>query len=239
LVELTDGWEGFKEFFVGGWHDSVYVVKNLFNDLSTWITKALIDGIDYGRKHFAKTLGMMLSALSTLPGVGSDFAEFKRTMDLMDRHEKAFGGNAAAEWKKSADEQRQAEEDRLAAAKRAADEARRQGREDALAAAQAAVSRLEAERDDRRAAAAAAKAGGGKAAAVAAAGGGRGGMNLPDLFGLAKGIFSGPVGMQLGYSDQTAKRQLDAATETAANSKALPSIDRKIGVVADAMKFAN
>jgi hypothetical protein len=47
------------------------------------------------------------------------------------------------------------------------------------------------------------------------------------------------VGMQLGDSDQTAKRQLDAATETAANSKALPSIDRKIGVVADAMKFAN
>lgn len=58
-----------------------------------------------------------------------------------------------------------------------------------------------------------------------------------ELPSLVKGIFAGPAQMQLNYSDQTAKRQLDAAVTTAANTKVLPNIDKKIGQVADALKF--
>lgn len=52
-----------------------------------------------------------------------------------------------------------------------------------------------------------------------------------------KGIFAGPAGQQLAIGDTIAKRQLDAAVNTANNTTVLPQMAKALNTVVGALKF--
>ena len=54
---------------------------------------------------------------------------------------------------------------------------------------------------------------------------------------ISRGIFSGPAQQQLGYGDATAKRQLDAAISTAANTAVLPKMAANLNGLANGLQF--
>jgi hypothetical protein len=60
---------------------------------------------------------------------------------------------------------------------------------------------------------------------------------LPQLYAAAKGGFGGPVQAQFGYGDNIAKRQLDAAQNTAKNTAVLPALNQNVIQLNDAMRF--
>ncbi len=60
---------------------------------------------------------------------------------------------------------------------------------------------------------------------------------LPQLFAAARGGFGGPVQAQFGYGDTVARRQLDAAQDTAKNTAVLPAINQQVGQLNDALRF--
>jgi hypothetical protein len=54
---------------------------------------------------------------------------------------------------------------------------------------------------------------------------------------MSRGIFSGPAQQQLGYGDATAKRQLDAAVNTAANTAVLPKMAADMNGLINGLQF--
>lgn len=68
LVEtLTGAWNDFKSFFVDGWHDAVYLVKNLALDLGAAMRRVFVDVAAAIRNVFGDTFNDLFDTINDSP----------------------------------------------------------------------------------------------------------------------------------------------------------------------------
>lgn len=103
ILFLTKQWVNFKGIFVDIWHDMVFIVKSLWNDLITWILKKLVNmGADI-------LIGIKkLDVFDALPIDAAQIeADRKRTLDMLDKQNVGKGSELNKEYdarKKANDE---------------------------------------------------------------------------------------------------------------------------------------
>lgn len=136
LSAVAVGWAKLTNPLVDAFDDAVYVVRNLWNDLTAWMAKAFVDVMGAVRKELGATIHKLIAVSSALPG-GFVVAEGLRAV-------RDIGGNPDA-IKKEIEAQRDAEANRLSKELDAAKEARRRALERADAAEKDKVNRLQDE----------------------------------------------------------------------------------------------
>lgn len=126
---LTDGWLSFKELFVGGWRDAVFIVETLWNELGASLAKIMATAI-------GETLALLDRAVAGSPKLQVALAVGKIMTGV--------GGFDKDAELKNIEATRQLRENALNDAKRKADEARAAGNKEELAAAAAMVGAAQA-----------------------------------------------------------------------------------------------
>jgi hypothetical protein len=205
MLFFQEKWNGFKGFFVDGWHDAIYLAKLALNDLTAEIEKV-------SQTAAAKSLAEGTGASSTLTGWALEFA--KVTAPGVAPLLAASGGNAvAASDAKAIEDERQRRENEITAQARREQEARTAGRKADIDDVQKEIDRLKGEF--------AALTEEAKQAAFdemmyqltrVDAGAARAGSLADQLAGRSRGAFSGPLGQQLAVGDID-KKQLDTLTD--------------------------
>lgn len=217
-VEWERAWGGAKkvlidtwDFFADGWDSAVYLLRNLWNDFSTWMGKTILDVMDgvWGRvgEGATRMFGGLADALEKA-GFKRQAAEVRGLLDTLNTPHIFQAAKGALDKEHDAEAKRASDElDRLKAFRAFAVGAARAEIDGTIAAAQA---RLDALLESRKG------LGLGHGGVMGDWGDSPPGSILPAL---QKGIFSGPAQQQLGYADQVGQRQLDKLTEVAGNTK--------------------
>ena len=218
-------WFDVLDWFGDGWDEAVKNLKVMWADLNEWMGKSMLGVMRMIWGQIKGAVNEMAILAATAAKIGGDDAAYENIL----RTNAMFQSGAV--WHKVGEKLgEQGDGDRNAAWEelRATREARRTAKAGREEEADRDVADKQAELDEllgrekRKALDPAAWAKWGLGLPFQ---GGRDGgpaaPKIPDVAALQKGIFAGPVSQQLGYADQTAKRQLDAATETSANTKAI------------------
>jgi hypothetical protein len=205
---ITIVWVGFKDTFVDVWREAVAGIRMMVIDLSAFIAKAISQAIYTQVDIWNAIVGKMGRAGRSLK---IDLAGVLNTPEQVDK--------LAEEWKDKIGNEKEADNAKSIAA-----------RTKQLGDAQDAVNKAEKTlKDLNRKAAEEAKAAD-KKPGPARPQAPKQPQDIPSfqqLYAAAKGIFSGPAQLQLGYGDNTAQRQIVDNTKTTANNTEATAVESK------------
>jgi hypothetical protein len=211
---LSEVWHGFLDFFSSGWDSAVFLVKSLWNDMTEFLATSMLRTMGWVWRQVGRgasdALGK-IAAVAEAIGLKNEAAMVRRGLTVLNTP----GVFEGAE--KLVRQDAQAERSRLSKELQAQEDARKAAADERKTGYDAKIKELQEQLDALTAREKEMARGKGDGLAPAAPGG----PALPSLDALQKGVFSGPVAMQLGYADQTAQRQLDKMTEVAANTKGM------------------
>lgn len=97
--EMTTDW---TLFLVDGIRSGVFIIQNLWNDMTAGMGKMFVDMLVNVRQSFRSTIDGMIGVLGTLPGMGDTATGIRRGLSLLDRvgperFKKQIDANAVAE----------------------------------------------------------------------------------------------------------------------------------------------
>lgn len=253
VLYFTQQWNHFKGYFVDGFHDATTGLALAWNDFDAWFGDKIIALVQWFNTNFGgglrKTFGFLAGALEAV-GLTDEAKAFNTLatsgVSQLNAALVATRNNIGA--------QREAIEREIVDQARDEQIARNASREADMAGARedARAAREELDRLRGEAGAAAGRGargiGPGLAEQIGLGIGERIAANLagrlpgqPQLFASAKGTFAGPVGMQLRYGDNTAKRQLDATLGVRDNTRnavvAIEGVGGAVNELAAGLRF--
>jgi hypothetical protein len=200
VLKMTDGWIGFKDLFVDGWHDSIASMEKAFISFATRINLGLA------------------TALAPMLDIGAQIAEatgddkLAKKFRFVAEHLPANVVKVGDEEKAAVDAARKEQQDAADAARLGEHNGALQQLVQAQQSLAEMVGRTKEQRDKER------------EDLQHHGAGGDWGDKITAFSEHVKGITSGPANLQLGYADTLAPRQLDAMQNVDKNTKALPEV---------------